>query len=162
MNKAIVLACALVFCASLLTSAAEPALTVKAGRGATSVKLQHDEGAAVLIVASAGGIGQITVQSGGQPWPMTMKLLLRYDAKRPFTHLEGFDVSDSKSRLHTFLDSETVEVNYADGVARLAEAAREVGAQLLHFSTDYVFDGRASSPLAEDAPTAPVSVYGES
>ncbi|HXZ84012.1 MAG TPA: dTDP-4-dehydrorhamnose reductase [Myxococcota bacterium] len=34
------------------------------------------------------------------------------------------------------------------------------GALLVHVSTDYVFDGSASRPLAEDAPTRPLSVYG--
>ncbi|HTO69551.1 MAG TPA: dTDP-4-dehydrorhamnose reductase [Myxococcota bacterium] len=41
----------------------------------------------------------------------------------------------------------------------LAQACRGA-AVLVHVSTDYVFDGRASRPLAEDAPTRPISVYG--
>ena len=44
----------------------------------------------------------------------------------------------------------------------LAEEARRVGALLVHYSTDYVFDGTAGQPYDESAPTAPLSVYGAS
>jgi len=43
----------------------------------------------------------------------------------------------------------------------LARCAAETGAWLLHYSTDYVFDGSGSTARAEDAPTAPLSVYGQ-
>lgn len=42
----------------------------------------------------------------------------------------------------------------------LAVAAREHGARLVQVSTDYVFDGSAQDPYAEDAPVAPASAYG--
>jgi dTDP-4-dehydrorhamnose reductase len=42
----------------------------------------------------------------------------------------------------------------------LAEEAKRAGAVLVHYSTDYVFDGASTTPYAEDAPTAPLNVYG--
>jgi dTDP-4-dehydrorhamnose reductase len=43
----------------------------------------------------------------------------------------------------------------------VAAACRSAGARLLHVSTDYVFDGRASSPYAEGATVGPRSAYGK-
>ncbi len=48
------------------------------------------------------------------------------------------------------------------GVGHLAEAARNLGATLVHLSTDYVFDGAGSEPYREEAPTGPRSAYGRS
>lgn len=47
-------------------------------------------------------------------------------------------------------------------VRALARAARDTGAALVHYSTDFVFDGVVDRPLTEDDPARPRSVYGAS
>lgn len=44
----------------------------------------------------------------------------------------------------------------------LGEIASAKGAQVIHVSTDYVFDGEKRTPYTEDDPVQPISVYGES
>jgi dTDP-4-dehydrorhamnose reductase len=48
------------------------------------------------------------------------------------------------------------------GVGKLAERCRQVGAVLIHYSTDYVFSGKASAPYPVDHPRSPLNAYGRS
>jgi len=50
----------------------------------------------------------------------------------------------------------------AEAVGRLGEIARESGKWVLHFGTDFVFDGRLDRPYAETDPPNPLSEYGKS
>jgi dTDP-4-dehydrorhamnose reductase len=50
----------------------------------------------------------------------------------------------------------------AEAVAVLADEAQQLGAWLVHYSTDYVFDGSGSQPWQETDAVAPLSVYGAS
>lgn len=50
----------------------------------------------------------------------------------------------------------------AKGPEVLASEAKRAGAVLIHYSTDFVFDGSATQPYQEDAPVAPLNVYGAS
>jgi dTDP-4-dehydrorhamnose reductase len=69
------------------------------------------------------------------------------------------------SAAHTAVDKAESEPDFArtlnataPGV--VAREAAALGALLVHYSTDYVFDGSGSAPRSEDATTAPLSVYG--
>jgi dTDP-4-dehydrorhamnose reductase len=59
-------------------------------------------------------------------------------------------------------EPERAERVNGDGVGALAARCRQVGATLVHFSTDYVFDGRATAPYPVDHPVAPIGSYGRS
>ncbi|MCY1342237.1 dTDP-4-dehydrorhamnose reductase [compost metagenome] len=49
----------------------------------------------------------------------------------------------------------------AEAVAVLAAAAHDLDALLVHYSTDYVFDGSGSAPFEEESATGPLNVYGQ-
>jgi dTDP-4-dehydrorhamnose reductase len=68
---------------------------------------------------------------------------------------------------HTAVDRAESEAELAfrinaESVGVLAEEARRIGAVIVHFSTDYIFDGRATRPYRPDDPPSPQSVYGRS
>ena len=69
------------------------------------------------------------------------------------------------SAAHTAVDKAESEPELARAINAtapgvLAREAAALGALLVHYSTDYVFDGSGDTPRSEDAPTGPLSVYG--
>lgn len=50
----------------------------------------------------------------------------------------------------------------ADAVGNLASICKTIGSTLIHISTDYVFDGLATTPYVEDHRTSPINIYGAS
>jgi dTDP-4-dehydrorhamnose reductase len=89
---------------------------------------------------------------------------------------------ESPEKLHAFVTPRSIVINAAaytrvddaetdrdaaflanaTGVSNLAQVAKDKNAVVIHLSTDYVFDGQARTPYAEDAATNPATVYGES
>ena len=57
-------------------------------------------------------------------------------------------------------DPETAQRLNADALINICRAAKKYGTKLIHFSTDYVFDGSSSVPYIETDSTNPQSVYG--
>ena len=57
-------------------------------------------------------------------------------------------------------DEETARAINADAVAVMARVLADQGGKLVHVSTDFVFDGTATTPYAPDAPRNPISAYG--
>ena len=57
-------------------------------------------------------------------------------------------------------DSATALLINSTAVGNLAKVAAEIGATLIHISTDYVFHGDRTYPIKEDWPTDPIGVYG--
>lgn len=67
---------------------------------------------------------------------------------------------------HTAVDKaeserELSELLNEQGVAVLAEEAAKIGALIVHYSTDYVFNGEGEHFRSEDESTGPLNVYGE-
>jgi dTDP-4-dehydrorhamnose reductase len=59
-------------------------------------------------------------------------------------------------------DRDTCFCVNAEGVKNIALACQKSGIKMVHFSTDYVFDGKKKTPYVEDDPCHPVNRYGQS
>jgi dTDP-4-dehydrorhamnose reductase len=93
------------------------------------------------------------------------------DLADPQSILRAFDdeVADVvvNAAAYTAVDKAEAEEDLAtrvngDGAGLVAEAARRLGAPIIHLSTDYVFDGSLDRPYREDDPTNPIGAYGRS
>jgi len=86
------------------------------------------------------------------------------DAAAVAAAVRGHDVVLNCAAYTKVDDAETHEAEAyaanATGPANLAAASADLGARLVTISTDYVFDGRATAPYAEDRPRDPINAYG--
>lgn len=86
------------------------------------------------------------------------------EAIEAFFSREGVDVVVNCAA-YTAVDLAEEEESIADNinhraVALLAEACKHHNATLIHISTDYIFDGKATTPYAEESSPAPINAYG--
>jgi len=97
-------------------------------------------------------------------------LELKADFSQPESLAETLDAVQPdiivNSAAHTAVDKAESEPDLvrrinAEAPGVLARWAAAHRAWLVHYSTDYVFDGSGSTPRGEDAPTGPLSVYGQ-
>ena len=68
-----------------------------------------------------------------------------------FTNVDGCETEEDKA----------FAVN-AEGVKNVALACKKNNVRIIHFSTDYVFDGTSETPYKEDHPCNPINAYGRS
>jgi dTDP-4-dehydrorhamnose reductase len=127
----------------------------------------------LLLLGKAGQVGWELQRSLA---PLGELIALGHDStdlKADFAHPEQLSETVLKVRpdvivnaaAHTAVDKAESEPELArklnatsPGV--LAEAAQQIGALMVHYSTDYVFDGSGSRPWVETDATGPLSVYG--
>ena len=84
-----------------------------------------------------------------------------------WTEALGVDAAVFNSAAYTSVDSAELQeswdqVNYANAILplHLAKATRASGATLVHYSSDYVFDGRCDELMSEDQAPNPLGIYG--
>ncbi|WP_349904906.1 dTDP-4-dehydrorhamnose reductase [Parafrigoribacterium humi] len=119
-----------------------------------------------LITGAGGMLGQDLQQAldGREVTALSRAELDVTDARATLAAVAGHDVVINAAAYTKVDDAESHEdeayaIN-ATGAENLARAAAAYGAILVQVSTDYVFDGTATTPYAEDAPPDPVSAYG--
>ncbi|MFD2026056.1 dTDP-4-dehydrorhamnose reductase [Promicromonospora aerolata] len=121
-----------------------------------------------LVVGAAGMLGQDVVAAaraaGHDVTGIGRSDLDITDAATVSDVVAGHDVVVNCAAWTAVDDAETHEAEAfavnAAGAANLARVTAAAGARLVHVSTDYVFDGRATEPYPEDAPVRPRSAYG--
>jgi dTDP-4-dehydrorhamnose reductase len=134
-------------------------------RGASQVK--------ILLLGKNGQVGWELQRSLA---PLGEIIALDYDSKElcgDFSNLQGLTLTIRSvapdiivnAAAHTAVDKAESEVELARTInalapAMLAQEAKRLGAWLIHYSTDYVFDGNGEKPWLETDETGPLNVYG--
>lgn len=139
--------------------------------------MNRERGASAVKILLFGKNGQVGWELQRALTPLGKLYALDYDGAKDlcgnFTQLEGIAATVRQlapdiivnAAAHTAVDKAESEPELARTINALAPGvlareAKAMGAWLVHYSTDYVFDGSGTQPWREDDPTGPLSVYG--
>lgn len=115
-------------------------------------------GQALTAMAANRGLAFVALDSVALDITCATAVDAAFDAQRPdvVINAAAYTAVDKAEN-----DVERARAVNVDGPRHLAKACARQGAQLIHVSTDFVFDGQASQPYAPDAPCNPLGVYGQ-
>ncbi|MGC2603209.1 MAG: dTDP-4-dehydrorhamnose reductase [Rhodomicrobium sp.] len=125
----------------------------------------------ILITGASGQLGQALAQKLAPVAELSLATRQEIDLSKPETIAEKLDWISPElivnAAAYTAVDRAEDEAGLAftvnaAAVGVLGDWVARKGVPLIHFSTDYVFDGKASEPYCEQQPVNPLSVYGKS
>jgi dTDP-4-dehydrorhamnose reductase len=128
-------------------------------------------GRSVLVVGAAGQLGQTIVAALKDQWPTVgltrhdLDLTIAADVDRRVHELDPWVIVNCAGYNEVDkAEQEPVQALEANALAvmNLADAAARGGATLVHYSSDFVFDGETDRPYREDDEPAPRNVYAAS
>jgi dTDP-4-dehydrorhamnose reductase len=123
----------------------------------------------VLITGAGGQVGLTLQEQPPDGWAVVACGSGELDVTAPDQVRSVFERARPDVVLHTAAytavdaaesAAERAEAVNARGAAHVADAARAIGARMVHLSTDFVFDGEQGRPYAPGDPTGPLGVYG--
>lgn len=125
----------------------------------------------ILITGGNGQVGKALAATAPQGWDVAVVGrdavdIADFDAARAAIDAAAPDILINAAA-YTAVDRAESDVDSADringaAVANLADVCAARGVRLVHYSTDFVFDGSSSRPYSPDDRPAPLSVYGRS
>ncbi len=135
------------------------------------MKAKHSDGLRILVTGRDGQVGRELTRSLAKVGEVTatgrdeLDLTSDYAIRDVVQKVRPQLIVNAAA--YTAVDKAESEPDFAqrinaEAVATLAAAAETVGAAVIHYSTDYVFDGSKETPYVESDRTHPLSVYGRS
>ena len=124
----------------------------------------------ILITGAHGQVGQEVTDQGRllglHLWPTDIDELDITNAIAVASFIKKHQISVIvNAAAYTAVDRAETDADLArlinrNGPATLAQACADAGCTLIHISTDYVYDGRKTTPYLEDDPVSPTGIYG--